>query len=383
MLTDEQRLIRKTARKFAEQELSPKASEIDETEGFYPIQFKKMGDLGLLGVIVPEQLGGIGGDVLSSTVVMEEFGRVCASTALSYLAHSILCVHNLSTNGNDAQRAHYLPPLLTGEKIGAMAMTEPGAGSDAVGMRLKAEKRGDYYLLNGEKTFITNGPVAETFVVYGRTGTERSAITSFIVEKGFEGFSVGKKLHKLGMRGSPTSELIFKDCKVPLQNVIGREGGGVSMMMATLDVERTTIAGISLGIAQASLEQSLKYASERKQFDQPILDFQMVQKMIADMYAELEAARSLVYATALKLGRKERATRESSAAKLFSSEMATRASNSAVQIFGGYGYIREFPVERYWRDAKLMEIGAGTSEVQRLIIARELRERGIGASVAE
>ncbi|MBI4042566.1 MAG: acyl-CoA dehydrogenase family protein [Deltaproteobacteria bacterium] len=383
MLTEEQRLIRETARKFAQQELLPKAAEIDETEGFYPEQFKKMGRLGLLGITVPEKWGGTGADVLSATLVMEEFGRVCASTALSYLAHSILCVHNLAVNTSDEQRAKYLPALISGEKIGGMAMTEPGAGSDSLGMRLKAEKKGDSYLLNGEKTFITNGPVGETFVVYARTGSQRTNLTSFIVEKGFEGFSVGKKIHKLGMRGSPTSELIFKDCKVSAQNIVGKEGGGVPMMMNTLDVERTTIAGISLGIAQAALEQSLKYSSERKQFEEPIIEFQMIQKMIADMHTELEAARALVYATARKLDRKERATRESSAAKLYASEMATRAGNWAIQIFGGYGYTREFPVERYWRDAKLMEIGAGTSEVQRKIIVRELREKGIGASVAE
>lgn len=376
MLTKEHELLRQTVRQFAEKEIKPLAREIDETEGFHPEIFPKMGDLGLPGITVPETYGGGGMDVMAATIVMEEFGRVCASTALSYLAHSILCVNNIFTNGNESQKKKYLPDLCSGKKIGAMGMTEPGYGSDAMGMETKAVKDGKFWRLTGRKLFITNGTVAETIVVYARTGGDRD-ISSFIVEKGFSGFSVGKKLSKLGMRGSPTSELILEDCKVPDENQLGLLNAGISQMRKTLDVERITISGISLGIAQAALADSLAYAKDRRQFGKPIFEFQLIQKMLADIYAELEAARQLTYYAANIASQGKKCTSLASSCKLFGSEMATRASLHAIQILGGYGYCKDYNVERYLRDAKLMEIGAGTSEVQRTIIAKEIAEKGI------
>lgn len=376
MSDKEHELLRQTVRKFSEQEIKPLARQIDETEGFHPEVFRKIGKLGLLGLTVPETYGGGGIDALGATIVMEEFGRVCASTALSYLAHSILCVNNIYKNGNEAQRKKYLPDLCSGEKLGGMAMSEPDHGSDAMGLQTKAVRLGECFHLNGRKTFITNGTVGEIFVVYARTGGDEE-ISSFIVEKGFPGFSVGKKLSKLGMRGSPTSELIFDDCRVPEKNLLGAYHGGGAQMRKTLDIERITISGISLGIAEAALEDSLQYAKDRKQFGRPIIEYQMVQKMIADIYTWLCAARSLTYEAARAYEGERKATALASACKLFSSEIATQASLHAIQILGGYGYCKDYNVERYLRDAKLMEIGAGTSEIQRSIIARELSRLGI------
>ncbi|MBI3017009.1 MAG: acyl-CoA dehydrogenase family protein [Deltaproteobacteria bacterium] len=376
MLTKEHELLRETLRSFSEKELKPLAREIDETEGFHPEVFKKIGDLGLLGVTVSEAYGGGGMDVLAATLAMEEFGRVCASTALSYLAHSILCVNNIYANGTEEQKKKYLPPLCSGEKLGAMAMTEPGYGSDAMGMETKAVKEGKFYKLTGRKMFITNGTVAQTLVVYAKTGSDRE-VSSFIVEKDFPGFSVGKKLSKLGMRGSPTSELIFEDCKVPENNVLGKLHQGIPQMKKTLDIERITISGISVGIAQAALEDSISYAKDRKQFKTPIIEFQLVQKMLADMYTWLEAARRLTYHAAMVASSGKKATALASACKVYASEIATQASLHAIQILGGYGYCKDYNVERYLRDAKLMEIGAGTSEVQRMIIAKELAQTGL------
>lgn len=371
MLSKEHDILRETVRAFSEKEIKPFAREIDETEGFRPEIFKKIGELGLLGVTIPESYGGGGMDVLGATIVMEEMGRVCASTALSYLAHSILCVNNIYVNGTEAQRKKYLPDLCSGKKLGGMAMTEPAHGSDAMGLETKAKKEGAFYKLNGRKMFITNGTVGETFVVYARTGDNRQ-ISSFIVEKDFPGFSVGKKLSKLGMRGSPTTELIFDDCKVPESNVLGELHKGIPQMKKTLDVERITISGISLGLAQAALEDSLSYAKDRKQFGEAIIEFQLVQKMIADMYTWLEAARQLTYHAATVSSSGKKATALASACKVYSSEIATQVCMHAIQILGGYGYCKDYNVERYMRDAKLMEIGAGTSEVQRTIIAKEI-----------
>ncbi|MBI3018565.1 MAG: acyl-CoA dehydrogenase family protein [Deltaproteobacteria bacterium] len=376
MLTKEHEILRETLRSFSEKELKPLARDIDETEGFHPEVFKKIGELGLLGVTVSETYGGGGMDVLAATLAMEEFGRVCASTALSYLAHSILCVNNIYSNGNEEQKKKYLSPLCSGEKLGAMAMTEPGYGSDAMGMETKAIKDGRFYRLTGRKMFITNGTVADTVVVYAKTGNERE-VSSFIVEKEFSGFSVGKKLSKLGMRGSPTSELIFEECKVPESNMLGTLHQGISQMKKTLDIERITISGISVGIAQAALEDSLSYAKDRKQFKTPIIEFQLVQKMIADMYTWLEAARRFTYYAASVASSGKKATALASACKVYASEIATQASLHAIQILGGYGYCKDYNVERYLRDAKLMEIGAGTSEVQRIIIAKELAQTGL------
>src|SRR3989338_334486 len=376
MMTKEHELLRETVRHFSEKEIKPFAREIDETEGFRSEIFKKIGELGLLGVTVPSQYGGGDMDVLGATIVMEEFGRVCASTALSYLAHSILCVHNLHANGNEFQKKKYLPDLCSGKKLGAMGMTEPGYGSDAIGLETKAIKEGKFYHLTGRKMFITNGTVAQTFVIYARTGKERE-VSSFIVEKDFPGFSVGKKLSKLGMRGSPTSELILEDCRVPEENLLGKLHQGLPQMKKTLDVERITISGISLGIAQAALEDSLSYAKDRKQFKTPIIEFQLVQKMIADMYTGLQASRQLTYHAAAVASRGEKATLLACACKVYASEIATQACLHAIQILGGYGYCKDYNVERYLRDAKLMEIGAGTSEVQRIIIAKELAQIGL------
>ncbi len=376
MMTKEHELLRETVHQFAEKQIKPLAREIDEKEGFHPELYTKIGDLGLMGVTVPEIFGGGGMDVLGATIVMEEFGRVCASTALSYLAHSILCVNNIYSNGNDAQRRKYLPDLCSGKKLGAMGMTEPGFGSDAMGMETKAVKDGKFWRITGRKMFITNGTVAETIVIYAKTGENRE-ISSFIVEKGFPGYSVGKKLSKLGMRGSPTSELILDDCKVPDENQLGILHSGVSQMRKTLDVERITISGISLGIAQAALEDSLQYSKERRQFGKPIFEFQLIQKMLADMYTWLQAAKQLTYHAAKIASSGKRCTALASSAKVLSAEIATQASLHAIQILGGYGYCKDYNVERYLRDAKLMEIGAGTSEVQRIIIAKEIAEQGI------
>jgi len=376
VLSKENQLLRETVREFAEKELKSRAREIDEKEGFNQEAFPKLGKLGLLGVTVPDSFGGGGMNFLAATIAMEEIGRVCASTALSYLAHSILCVHNINENGNDAQKQKYLPDLCSGKKIGAMAMSEPGHGSDAIGLETKAVLEGDHYILNGRKMFITNGTVAETIVVYARTGGEK-VISAFIVENGFEGYSVGKKLSKLGMRGSPTVELIFDNCKVPKENLMGKLNNGIAQMKTTLDVERITISGISLGIAQAALEDSLQYAKDREQFKQPIIRFQMVQKMLADMYIWLESARALSYKAATVASQGGDATILASACKVYASERATQSSLHAIQILGGYGYCKDYNVERYLRDAKLMEIGAGTSEVQRIIVAKELEKKGL------
>ncbi len=376
MISKEHAMLRETVRSFSEKELKPYAREIDETEGFKQDIFCKMGPFGILGVTVSEKYGGGGMDVLAAAICAEELARVCGSTSLSYMAHAVLCVNNINTNANEEQKEKYLSDLCMGKKIGAMCMTEPDHGSDAMGLKTQAVEEGNFYRLNGRKMFITNGTVAETFVVYARTGNDRE-ISSFIVEKGYEGFSVGKKLSKLGMRGSPTSEIILDNVMVPKENLIGKLHDGIPQMQKLLHIDRISGAAITIGIAQAALEDSLSYAKDRKQFNAPIIDFQLVQKMLADMYTWLEASRALTYKAAKFVDSGKPVTALSSACKLFASETATQSCLHAIQILGGYGYCKDYNVERYLRDVKLGEIGAGTSEVQRMVIANELKKRGL------
>lgn len=370
--------LREAVRRFAEAELAPRAAELDESQGFNLEAFKKMGPMGLLGITSDPRHGGSGMDVVAATLVMEELGAVCASTALSYLAHSILAANNLSHNGSEVQKAQYLPKLCSGEWIGSMAMSEPEAGSDAFGMRTQAVKKGNVYVLNGTKMWITNASHSNFFWVYAKTGTSRRDVTTFIVEKGFKGFRIGKKLDKFGMRASPTCELIFENCEVPAANRVGEEGTSAGHMKRNLLIERITIAGISLGIARASIAYATKYAKDRKQFDKPIFDFQMIQKMLADATAGYLAARSLTYEAAATADAKGHdsvaALMLGTSAKLVAAVEATKISLDAIQILGGYGYTKEFPVERYMRDAKLIEIGAGTNEVMRTILAQQLEK---------
>jgi isovaleryl-CoA dehydrogenase len=370
--TSEQKLLQRTVHDFAQKELLPKAAEIDEKETWNESAFRKMADLGLLGITVSEEFGGIHLGATEATLVMETLGHACASTTLSYLAHSILTVNNLFVNASAEQKRKYLPKLISGEWIGAMAMTEPGAGSDALGMTTKAEKKGTKYLLNGSKTYITNGSYADVLIVYARTGQNKKDISTFIVEKNFPGFRVSKKLQKMGMKGSPTAELSFDNCEVPEENLIGAGNDSVAHMMNNLNMERITISGISLGIAQACLDYSTRYAGERTQFGTPLSQFQMIQERLAEMATQLAAGRALVYSASRAFDKGQRPMSLGAQCKLFTAKMATQAGLDAIQILGGYGYMREYPVERMMRDAKLMEIGAGTNEVMRLIIAREL-----------
>lgn len=370
LFSDEQKLLAQTVTDFATRELGPMAEEVDEKESFNATAFKKLAALGLLGITVSEEYGGSTLGSTEATIAMEKLGVACASTTLSYLAHSILCVNNIFENASAEQKKRYLPKLVSGEWIGAMAMTEPAAGSDALGLRTKAVKQGGKYILNGSKWFITNGPTAQVFVVYARTGEDKKSISTFIVEKDFPGFKVGKKLKKFGMRGSPTSELVFDNCEVPVENLVGRENESVSHMMRNLNIERITISGISLGIAEACVAFCTRYCMEREQFGQRLGEFQMIQEKIAEMITNLDAARALVYSAARAYDTGFREMTLGAESKLFSAQMATKAGLDAIQILGGYGYMKEYPVERYMRDAKLMEIGAGTNEVMRLIIAK-------------
>jgi isovaleryl-CoA dehydrogenase len=374
-LTSDHELIRDSVRRLAEAELAPIAARIDAEDWFPRDFFLRLGEIGALGVLVPEEYGGSGGDYIGATLVMEELARVSGSVSLSYGAHAVLCVGAINRDCSPEQKRRVLPRLCSGEAIGAWALTEPGSGSDALGMRTRAARDGDDYVLDGGKTFITNGSEAETLVVYARTDPAAGAhgISVFLVDGKTPGFACSRKLDKMGMRGSPTAELRFDAMRVSAGNRIGEENRGVAMMMRGLDVERATLAGISVGLAQAALDHSVAWAREREQFGRPIAEFQMVQKLLADMYVDVEAARLLVYEAAeLCVAQASGCAKLASAAKLFASEIATRAGLAAVQIFGGYGYTRDYPVERIARDAKLMEIGAGTSEIQRTIIAREL-----------
>ena len=377
-LDEAHRLLRDTVANWAEREVGPLADEIDRRDEFPSALWRKMGGLGILGVTVDPQYGGAGFDLLAGVLAIEQIARFSGSVALSYGAHANLCVNNIFRNGNEEQRRKYLPPLCTGEQVGALALTEPDAGSDAVGITTRALRDGDDYVLNGTKMFITNGPVADTFVLYAKTAPEKKSrgISAFIVEKGMPGFSVARKLDKLGHRGSPTGELVLEDVRVPRANVLREENQGVAVMMSGLDIERAFLAGESLGLAERALELSIEYARQRKQFGQPIGHFQLVQGKLADMYTQVEATRWLVYRTAVlaeqanQAGR--RVSKEAAAAIMYAAEVSTRVALDAVQIHGGYGYMMEFEVQRILRDAKLLEIGAGTTEIRKTIIAREL-----------
>ncbi|MBI2711367.1 MAG: acyl-CoA dehydrogenase family protein [Bdellovibrio sp.] len=374
--SEEHQMLQKTVRQFSQDELAPRIEKLDHEEGFNLEAFRKMGDLGLLGITVSEEDGGAGLDAVAATIVMEEMGAVDASTTLSYLAHSILCVNQIGVNGTAEQKKRLLPRLISGEAIGGMGMSEPDFGSDALGMKTKAVRQGDHYVLNGTKTWITNGPVGDVFYCYARTGEGRKEISTFIVERGMKGFSTGKKFSKMGMRASPTGELVFSDCKVASSNRVGEENSSLKMMMKNLDLERITISGISLGVARAAIEVASRYAQERKAFGKPIGAFQQIQERIAEASSWYEACRSLTYQAAkmwdLGLMTGKEASMMAGKAKLQSGQMATQVALDAIQILGGYGYTREFPVERYMRDAKLMEIGAGTNEILRIVIARQI-----------
>jgi len=368
----EEKDLQKVCRDFALNELKPFAEKHDEHESFNLNAFKKMGDLGLLGITADPDYGGAGMGATAATIVMEEFGKVCAGSTLSYLAHSMLCVNNINNNADDSQKTKYLPKLISGEWIGAMGMSEPEYGSDAVGMQTKAVKNSSGYSITGNKMWITNAQYADVIYLYTRTGPGKKDLTTFIVEKGTPGFSVSKEIHKMGMRSSPTGELSFVNCQVAESQRIGQEGDSTVHMMKNLEIERITIAGISLGIAQACLDQCVKYAGERKQFGKNLAHFQMIQKMIAEMYSETEAMRRMLYTVCYEYDHGNKSNNLASAVKLQLPKMATKIALDAIQLHGGYGYSREFPLERMLRDNKLMEIGAGTNEVMIMIIAKNL-----------
>ena len=373
-LGDDIAMMRDAVEQFAQAELAPRAQQIDSDNEFPMDMWRQLGDMGLLGVTVPEQYGGTDMGYLAHTIAMEEISRASASVGLSYGAHSNLCVNQIYKNGNDAQREKYLPKLCSGEHIGALAMSEPNAGSDVVSMKLRADKKGDHYLLNGAKMWITNGPDAHTYVIYAKTDVTAGprGITAFIVERDRAGFSRSPKLDKLGMRGSNTCELVFENCEVPMENILGREHDGVRVLMSGLDYERTVLSGGPVGIMQACLDLVLPYIHDRQQFGQSIGEFQMIQGKVADMYTHLNASRAYLYAVASACDRGEESRKDAAAVILFTAEMATKAALDAIQILGGNGYINDFPAGRLLRDAKLYEIGAGTSEIRRMLIGREL-----------
>lgn len=373
-LGEEIEALREMVHRWAQERLKPIAADIDSNNVFPNELWPEMGELGLLGITVPEIWGGADMGYLAHCVAVEEIARVSASVSLSYGAHSNLCVNQIRLNGTDAQRDKYLPALVSGNAIGALAMSETGAGSDVVSMKLRAENKGDHYLLNGHKFWITNGPDADTLVVYASTSPEEHArgITAFIVEKGMPGFSTSPHFDKLGMRGSNTAELIFKDCEVPAENILGQEGGGVRVLMSGLDYERVVLSGIGTGIIAACLDEIMPYLASRTQFGKPIGSFQLMQGKIADMYTAMNSARAYVYAVAAACDRGEVTRQDAAACVLYSSEQAMVQAHQAVQAMGGMGYMNETPVSRLFRDAKLMEIGAGTSEIRRMLIGREL-----------
>ena len=369
--------IRETVRDFAQERIAPRAEEIDRTNTFPRDLWPEMGQLGLHGITVEEEYGGAGLGYLEHVVAMEEVSRASASVGLSYGAHSNLCVNQIRRNGSEDQKKRYLPKLISGEHVGALAMSEPGAGSDVVSMRTRADKRGDRYVLNGNKMWITNGPIAETLVVYAKTNPDAGSrgITAFLIEKGFKGFSTHQKLDKLGMRGSDTCELVFEDCEVPEENVLSTVGKGVNVLMSGLDYERAVLAAGPLGIMQACMDIVMPYVHERKQFGQPIGNFQLVQGKVADMYVTMNACKAYVYAVAKSCDRSETTREDAAGAILYAAEKATQTALDAIQLLGGNGYINDYPTGRLLRDAKLYEIGAGTSEIRRMLIGRELFEK--------
>ncbi|QTP54776.1 isovaleryl-CoA dehydrogenase [Billgrantia sulfidoxydans] len=368
-LDDELNMLRDQVNAFARDEIAPRAAEIDEKNEFPNDLWRKFGDMGLLGITVPEEDGGTGMGYLAHCIAMEEISRASASVGLSYGAHSNLCVNQLKINANAEQKAKYLPKLISGEHVGALAMSEPGAGSDVVSMKLRARREGDHYVLNGNKMWITNGPDADVLVVYAKTDPEAGSkgITAFIIEKGMPGFSTAQKLDKLGMRGSNTCELVFQDCEVPVENVLGDEGKGVRVLMSGLDYERTVLAAGPIGIMQAAMDVVVPYIHERKQFDQSIGEFQLVQGKIADMYTTLNACRAYLYAVAAACDRGQTSRKDAAGVILYCAEKATQVALDAIQLLGGNGYINEYPTGRLLRDAKLYEIGAGTSEIRRML----------------
>jgi isovaleryl-CoA dehydrogenase len=370
-------MLRDTVRAFAQNKIAPHAVEIDRANSFPRELWPQLGEIGLLGITVEEELGGAGLGYLAHCVAMEEISRASAAVGLSYGAHSNLCVNQIRRNGSDEQRRRYLPKLMSGAHVGALAMSEPDAGSDVVSMRTRADKKGDRYVLNGAKMWITNGPVADTLVVYAKTDRTAGArgITAFLVEKAFKGFSTGQKLDKLGMRGSDTSEIVFQDCEVPAENVLGVVGNGVNILMSGLDYERTVLAAGPLGVMQACLDLVIPYVHQRTQFGQPIGRFQLIQAKLADMYVTLNASKSYVYAVARACDRGETTREDAAGAILYAAERATWMALETIQCLGGNGYINDYPAGRLLRDAKLYEIGAGTSEIRRMLIGREIFEK--------